>query len=455
MCCMKNTQGGAAIQTGSTRTKHEQGRSVVLEAVKYCLYARKSSESAERQVLSIDSQTKEMLQIAERDGLNVVEIKRESHSAKATGERPVFNELLRDVHEGKFNGILTWAPDRLSRNAGDLGAVVDLIDQGLLVEIRTHGQSFGNNPNEKYLLMILGSTAKLENDHRGENVKRGLRTRVEMGYWPGMAPIGYSDQNLMDKKGQKILDPIRAPIVKQMFEKVAYEKWSGRKLYNWLKHDLNFKTRGNKSLTLGGVYRILDDSMYYGVFERPKDSGNWYEGKHKPIITKELFDLGQVQLKRDQIVRENKEFAFTKLFTCGYCASGISAEDKYKKLRDGTTAHYVYYGCTRARDRNCKNQYIREEELIGELLKILDQININELGMRHKLEDEIKRFSHFQKIVLGSDGKKEADEGDVNIRTYAKYLLKEGSVSEKRELLGNLRSRLLYRDKKVTLLQES
>ena len=156
MCCMNNTQGGTATQAGLTRTKHEQGKPTVPEAIKYCLYARKSSESAERQVLSIDSQTKEMLQIAERDGLNVVEIKRESHSAKATGERPIFNELLRDVREQKFNGILTWAPDRLSRNAGDLGAVVDLIDQGLLTEIRTHGQTFSNTPNEKYLLMILG-----------------------------------------------------------------------------------------------------------------------------------------------------------------------------------------------------------------------------------------------------------------------------------------------------------
>lgn len=452
---MNNNQGVAVAQLGHTRTKHEQEKPEIPEKVRYCLYARKSSESEERQVLSIDSQIKEMLQLAEREGMNVAEIRRESHSAKATGQRPVYNELLADIRLGKFGGILTWAPDRLSRNAGDLGAIVDLMDQGLLHEIRTYGQRFSNSPNEKFMLMILGSTAKLENDHRGENVKRGLRTRAEMGLWPGVAPLGYLNQGRMDRKCQIIIDPVRAPVIKQMFEKLAYEKWSGRKIYNWLKHDLNFKTRGNKSLTLGGVYRILDDSMYYGVFERPKDSGNWYEGKHKPIITKELFDLGQVQLKRDQIVRENKEFAFTKLFTCGYCASGISAEDKYKKLRDGTTAHYVYYGCTRARDRNCKNQYIREEELIGELLKILDQININELGMRHKLEDEIKRFSHFQKIVLGSDGKKEADEGDVNIRTYAKYLLKEGSVSEKRELLGNLRSRLLYRDKKVTLLQES
>jgi len=451
---MKNNQGAAVVQPGHTRTKHEQEKSEILEKVKYCLYARKSSESEERQVLSIDSQIKEMLQLAEREGIDVAEIRRESHSAKATGQRPVYNELLADIRMRKFGGILTWAPDRLSRNAGDLGAIVDLMDQGLLHEIRTYGQRFSNSPNEKFMLMILGSTAKLENDHRGENVKRGLRTRAEMGLWAGVAPLGYLNQGRMDRKCQIIVDPIRAPVIKQMFEKLAYEKWSGRKIYNWLKHDLNFKTRGNKSLTLSGLYRILDDPMYYGVFERPKDSGNWYEGKHKPIITKELFDLGQAQLKRDQIVRENKEFAFTKLFTCGYCASGISAEDKYKKLRDGTTAHYVYYGCTRARDRNCKNQYIREGELIAELVKILDQININELGMRHKLEDEIKRFNHFQKVVMGSDGKQEAVEAEVNIRTYAKYLLREGSVSEKRELLGNLRSRLVYKDKTITLLND-
>ncbi|MFH2231690.1 MAG: recombinase family protein [Patescibacteria group bacterium] len=423
--------------------------------VKYCLYARKSTESEERQVLSIDSQVKEMLQLAEREGLDVVEMRRESHSAKSTGERPVYNELLADIRLGKFGGILTWAPDRLSRNAGDLGALVDLMDQGLLHEIRTYGQKFTNIPNEKFMLMILGSTAKLENDHRGENVKRGLRTRAEMGLWPGVAPLGYLNQGRMDRKCQILVDPVRAPIIKQIFEKMGYELWSGRKIYNWLKHDLNFKTRGNKSLTLSGLYRIIDNHMYYGVFERPAKSGCWYEGKHTPIITKDLFDKAQAQLKRDQIVRENKEFAFTKLFTCGLCGSGISAEEKYKQLKDGTTAKYVYYGCSRARDRDCKNQYIREEDLIAQLFHIMDQVNINELGMRHKLEEEIKRFGKFQSIVLGGKGKQDPAEAEVNIRTYVKYLLKEGTVTEKRELLGNLRSRLVYTNKTITLLNES
>lgn len=163
--------------------------------VKYCLYARKSTESEERQVLSIDSQVKEMLQLADREGLEVVEMKRESHSAKETGKRPVFNEIVEELRTGKYNGILTWAADRISRNAGDLGKVVDLMDAGALQEIRTFSQSFRNNPNEKFLLMILGSQAKLENDNnRGVNVRRGLRTRCEMGLRPGVAPVGYNNE---------------------------------------------------------------------------------------------------------------------------------------------------------------------------------------------------------------------------------------------------------------------
>jgi DNA invertase Pin-like site-specific DNA recombinase len=426
---------------------------VVPIKMKYCLYARKSTESEERQVLSIDSQIKEMIQLAEREGLEIAEIKRESHSAKDTGQRPIFNEIIEEIRSGKFNGILTWAPDRISRNAGDLGRIVDLMDQKHLVEIRTFGQRFTNNPNEKFMLMILGSQAKLENDNRGINVKRGLRTRVEMGLWPGVAPLGYLNQKLMDRKCQIVIDPLRAPIIKKIFEKVAYEQWSGRKVYNWLKFELNFHTRGNKPLTLSGIYKILDNPIYYGPFEYPRESGNWYQGKHTPIVTQELYEKAQAHLKRDQIVRETKEFSFTKLFTCGYCGSGISAEEKWKQLKGGGSNRYIYYSCSRARDRNCKNKYIREEDLITELLKILDQVNLNELGMRQRLEDEIARFNIFQRSVLGTKDKATA-RNDMDIRNYAKYILKEGTVNEKRELLANLRSRIVYKDKTLTLLKE-
>ena len=121
-----------------------QKQQVVPTKIRYCLYARKSTESEERQVLSIDSQIKEMLELADREKLEIVTIKRESHSAKETGTRPVFNEIVEEIKQEKFNGIMTWAPDRISRNAGDLGKIVDLMDSGSLLEIRTYGQRFSN-----------------------------------------------------------------------------------------------------------------------------------------------------------------------------------------------------------------------------------------------------------------------------------------------------------------------
>ena len=96
--------------------------------------------------------------------------------------------------------------------------------------------------------------------------------------------------------------------------------------------------------------------------------------------------------------------------------------------------------------------YIREEDLILELLKILDKVNINELGMRKKLEDKIARFNIFQRSVLGATEKIKTDQ-ETDIRNYAKYILKEGPTVEKRELLANLRSRIMYKDKKLTLIE--
>lgn len=413
--------------------------------VKYCLYARKSTESEERQVLSIDSQIKEMLALADREGLEVVAMKRESHSAKETGQRPVFNEIIEELRQGKYNGILTWAPDRISRNAGDLGKVVDLMDAGLLRDIRTYGQRFSNNPNEKFLLMILGSQAKLENDNRGINVRRGLRTRVEMGLWPTTPPTGYVTQKSIDKKCMVIPDPDRAHVVKKMFEKMAYEKWSGRKIHQWLKFELNFKTVGNKNLALGNIYRTLQNHFYYGTFEYPRDSGNWYQGKHEPLITKELFDKVQEQLKRDNIVRQSREFAFTKLMVCGLCGSGISAEEKYKQLKDGTVAKYIYYGCGRSKDRHCKNPYLREDDLTEQLINLMGKVDLNQTGVQHKFEEELKRYNRFNRGILGIKGSTTAHQ-DIDLRDYAKYVLRDGTNEEKRELMGCMKSKLVVKD---------
>jgi len=135
-----------------------------------------------------------------------------------------------------------------------------------------------------------------------------------------------------DKKCQVIIDPDRAPIIKKVFEKIAYENCSGRSIYKWLKEDIRFKTRTGKHLTLGNLYRLVRNTFYYGVFEYPKKSGNFYNGVHKPIITKELYDIVQDKITRTEMKSFNKEFAFVRLITCGQCGSGITADEKLKKL---------------------------------------------------------------------------------------------------------------------------
>jgi site-specific DNA recombinase len=418
--------------------------------VRYCVYARKSSENEERQILSIDSQIKEMLELADREGLEIVMMKRESHSAKETGQRPIFNEIVEEIKDAKYNGILTWAPDRISRNAGDLGKIVDLMDAGLLHEIRTYGQRFTNSPSEKFLLMILGSQAKLENDNRAVNVRRGMRTRCEMGLRPGVAPVGYMNDKHADRRCQATIDPIRAPIIKQIFEKMANDKWSGRRIHQWLKFELNFTSRANKNMTLSSVYLVIQNPFYYGTFEYPEKSGNWYQGKHEPIVTKELFDRANEQLKRDNILRSDiKEFAFTKLMLCGSCGSGITADEKFKKMIDGTSNRYVYYGCTKHKDKFCKNGYTKEEELITQLVSLMDQVDFNHILMKEKFEKEVERLKKFQRSFMGAEETRR--EKNIDLCSYAKYVLKEGALTEKRELLLCIKSRFVLTGKVLTL----
>jgi len=424
------------------------------QKVKYCLYARKSTEQEDKQALSIDSQIREMQSLAERDRLEIVEVKRESHSSKEAGQRPVYNELIAEIKDGKFNGILTWAPDRLSRNAGDLGAVVDLMDQGKLQEIRTYGQKFTNNPNEKFLLMILGSQAKLENDNKVVNVQRGLRARCEMGLWPSVPPTGYSSHPDRNKKCEVIVDDQRAPVIRQVFEKVAYDGWSGRKIFQWLKDDVKLRTRYGKPLTLSNVYLILKNTFYYGEYEYPKGGGNWYKGKHEPIVTKELYNLVQEKITSDHLVHaQDKEFAFTKMLTCGLCGSGITADEKFKKLKDGTTARYVYYGCTKFKDKFCPCGYVREEELTEQIVGILDTISLDEIGMKDRIRAEIEAHNEFQESVLGKVVKEKVKIKEIDIRNYAKHILRKRPVYEKREVLSHLRSRLILKEKKLTLAE--
>jgi len=397
--------------------------------LKYCLYARKSSEADERQALSIDSQITEMTRLAQKEGIPIVETIRESKSAKASGVRQGYRQLMTGLVEERFNAILTWAPDRLSRNAGDLGKIVDLMDQQLLVKIRTHGQSFHNTPDEKFLLMILCSQAKLENDNRAKNVKRGLRTKCEMGIRPGCVPLGYKLVRSANFKepSRIVLDEERAPFIKKLFQYVGESGMSGKQAWEYIT-DEGLVTKNDKPITASMAYRILRKHFYYGSFEYPKGSGNWYDGNYEPIIDKELFDKVQTNLKTVEKSKwGRKQFHFSKLMRCGSCGSAICGTEHVN--RHGKL--YTYYRCTKTgQNFRCKEKYIREEKLIITLSEILDSTKDQHFRLNQRLEQDLARINRFRTSE------------PISLKEYLEGTLKHGSAKEKSDLIRCLEGKL-------------
>jgi hypothetical protein len=135
--------------------------------------------------------------------------------------------------------------------------------------------------------------------------------------------------------------------------------------------------------------------------------------------------------------------------TCGLCGSGICADEKFKKLKDGSVNRHVYYGCTKVRDKNCKCGYINEIELIEQFQELMEKVAIDEIGIREKIKAEVARFKRFQQMAQGS--KSTLVIGNIDIRNYFKFILKFGEDAEKRELLSCLKDKIFLNQKTLTL----
>jgi len=413
--------------------------------IRFCLYARKSSEDDERQAMSIESQVKEMSQLVEKEGLLIKEIRRESHSAKQSGQRPIFSQLLKDIQSGVFTGILTWAPDRLSRNAGDLGMLVDMMDMGKLQQIRTFSQSFSNNPNEKFLLMILCSQAKLENDNRGINVKRGIRAKCEMGWRPGIAPLGYMNRAFGGKK-DIIVDPDRAPLIQELFHRVAEYGQSGRTIKKWL-DKAGFTNRSGKKTTLSQIYIILKNPFYYGKFYYGKEL---YVGSHKPLISEEIFQKVKKQLVIPRKVKwGSKSFAFKNLFKCASCGSSLTGEEKFRRRLDGSVRRHVYYHCSRQINYDCPERYISENDLAGQLITLVDQINFEEITVSEKFQGMLLDYQRVTGEILRQKGIN-SENSITDLKSFATYVLREGTHKEKSDFIRGLPIQFYLRDRVLT-----
>src|SRR5450756_1445183 len=375
----------------------------------YFIYCRKSSEAEDRQVLSIESQTRELKELAAKLNLPVAEVLVESKSAKDPG-RPVFNQMMQRLHRGEAAGIICWKLDRLARNPMDGGSIIWAIKQDG-IRILTPAQTYAREDDNIILMYIEFGMAQKYVDDLSKNVKRGLKTKVENGWYSGIAPPGYL--NHTDKitgANTLIKDPERFLLVRRLWDTMLTGLYTPPQILELAEKEWGLRTRptkrkGGRPFARSAIYKIFTRPFYYGWFEYPKGSGVWFKGKHEPMITEAEYDKVQTLLGRDGNPRSQvpHEFAFTGLISCGGCGRAVTAEEKHQvicgncklkfayrncdacpgcktpmgKMENPKFLHYTYYHCSRSGRPVCRQGAVSGQELDKQIHERLARVSIS------------------------------------------------------------------------------
>lgn len=471
---------------------------VDLSQFQFVRYRRKSSEDEDRQVASLGDQGVALDEVMARFRIAPSQIAAdftESKSAKLSNTRPEFKAMLDMIASGGADAILSWHPDRLSRNLGDIDSLIQLLEANKLKVIVTPQYVFGNTPLEKYILISECTRAKLENDNRGVNVRRGLQSKVRRGWRPGAAPVGYLNDTSGLKGERKIVcDPDRFDKVQHLLRMFLTGGYSVRQLRDAAEHTLLLSTRrsrrqGNRPLSLSHVYAILTNPFYCGKFWWHTEGGpekDLRDGAHTAMISESEYWNIQALLGRPIRQRpKSKCFAYGGLMRCGECGAAITAEEKWQiicgecknkfasqdkkrcprcntsvaELRSKKLLHYTYYRCTKHKGR-CSQRSIREEQLEKQVDQILTRFQIGEKYVRWALETLIAQ------VTTEAPGKRSSESQLNRERTKLKEELAElNRFIIKQEISGwnlmsreealNEKERIVERLKKVEQRQQA
>src|SRR3989344_1911680 len=345
--------------------------------MKYFLYARKSTDVEDKQVLSIEAQLSELRNLARDQELEITEEFIEKRSAKMPG-RPVFNDMLRRIQNSEAQGIVCWKIDRLSRNPVDSGKIQWLLQQGIIQHIQTHDRSYYPNDNVLMMSVELGMATEYIRQ-LSANTARGLRQKARNVDFPGLAPFGYINNSNIKKIA---VHHKNAKLVKKIFELYATGSVRLEDIAKVLEKS-DIKSKNNNRVHVSRISHIICNPIYYGHF---RHSGEIYEGKHETIISKELFDKANNVLRGRGRTPDKKTDPrpFCGLMSCGSCGMGITGEIKIKRQKNGNKHFYTYYHCSKkSKVQKCFEPCIRGEELDRQLsAKISEYIMPKELATK-------------------------------------------------------------------------
>lgn len=446
---------------------------------RYFIYCRKSSEAEDKQILSIESQERELTDYAKREGLTIAGVLTEEKTAHKRG-RVVFGKLMTILERHKAEGLLVWQPNRLARNAYDGGWLITAMDEGWLKEIRTPFKTYQNTPEDKFFLQLEFGMAKKDSDDKSVNVKRGLSAKIRMGWRPGISPLGYLNDKSKERGDRDIIvDPERFPLVRQIFDLFLTGKYSVSQICDIANNDWGLRTRqtkkmGGKPLSISHIYHILIEPFYYGYFYW---GGELVKGSHQSMITLSEYDQVQKLLGRKGRPRQKQHvFAFSGMIRCGECGAMVTAEEKRQvicssckhkfsylnrddcprceskidEMKKPVFLHYVYYRCTKKRNRSCSQGYIKVEELEKQIDQALAKFQISvkfKDWVLKLLRDHYRKGSTVQESIAESLSK---SYNDVQARLTNLLNLKLSPLNTS----GNLLSDEEYVQQKELLIKE-
>ena len=264
------------------------------------IYCRKSSEDKGKQIISLDDQERIGREVASDKGFKIVKIFRESKSARRPNKRPDFHEMLSRIKKGEGSIVVCWKADRLCRNAQEGGELIDRTDyKGLTIVTPTMEYS---RSNSTFLFIEFGMATQFSKD-LSDNVKRGLQSKLQMGWRPGEAPLGYLNDK--DKpKGLKSIspDPERFKLCRKWWEMMLSGKYTVEDSLEEITAMGLFSKRTKRPVSKTQAFRFFRDIFYVGLFDFKDER---YKGSHKPMIT--MSEYNRVQIIINGRNREHKQ----------------------------------------------------------------------------------------------------------------------------------------------------
>lgn len=273
---------------------------------KAAIYIRVSTDAQFEEGYSVEAQKEQLTAYCISKGIKDFEYYIDGGWSGSNIERPQMQKLINDVKEDKISHVIVYKLDRLSRSQKDTLYLIEDVFNPHGVDFVSLNESMDTStPMGRLMLGILSAFAQLERENIRMRTRMGMKERVKSGLWPGggTVPFGYD----YDRK-QGILVPNKdAEKVRQVY-KLYIEGNSSQKIANML---------GLKYDRL--VDQILIRKSNYGVIEY---NGEEYQGKHEPIITKEIYDIAMQCMNERKAVRVSvSENLLTGLIYCGKCGA--------------------------------------------------------------------------------------------------------------------------------------